>query len=201
MPSTRISMCLICACETGTNTELSKNSNASFLVVIVLPSFEMKPKLTGNSETDVAADGHERAARRMRNVPVHAEPHVHSRTHAHVGRDTGEQHVAAAPALGDCRDAVILRVQPSHHWPDEPFAGPVLRFIRPVRKPEARLEVAAQAGLLRPLRAQQGMKILVGHKPPEMEEPGVSPIRCHEEIARARTGLQTRRQSFSVHVR
>src|SRR6266478_6760273 len=188
MPSTRISMCLICACETGTNTELSKNSNASFLVVIVLPSFEMKPKLTGNSETDVAADGHERAARRMRNVPVHAEPHVHSRTHAHEGRDTGEQHVAAAPALGDCRDAVILRVQPSHHRPDEPLTGSVLRFIGPVRQPEARFEVAAEAGLLRALGAQQGMEIFVGDKPPEIEEPRVSPIHCNEKICGARTG-------------
>src|SRR6267378_2581837 len=45
------------------------------------------------------------------------------------------------------------------------------------------------------------MEILVGHKPPEIEEPGVSPIHCHKEIGGARTGLQTRRQPYSARVR
>src|SRR5258708_35311686 len=83
----------------------------------------------------------------MRTVPVHAKPDVHSGAHAHVGRDSGEQRVAAAPALGDCRDAVILRVQPSYHWPNEPSTSPVLRFTGPVRQPKARFAIASEPGL------------------------------------------------------
>src|SRR5207244_10750833 len=125
-----------------------------FLCSSFLLSLEVKPKLSSNSETDATADRHEHGTRRMRNVPVHAEPDVHSGTHAHVRRDSGQQHIATAPALGDRGDAIILRMQPSHDRPDEPFTGSILRFIGPVRQPEPRFDVAAEACLLRPLRAQ-----------------------------------------------
>jgi len=75
---------------------------------------------------------------------------VHSRAHAHIGCDSGKQHVAAAPALGDCREAVILGVQPRDNRPDEPFPGPVVRFLRTIREPEARFEIAAETDALRP---------------------------------------------------
>jgi len=71
-------------------TARGKIATRVFLCSLFLLSFEVKPKLTSNSETDVAADGHEHGAPRMRNLPVHAEPHVHSGAHAHVRRDSGE---------------------------------------------------------------------------------------------------------------
>src|SRR2546430_17328384 len=125
-----------------------------FLCSSFLLSLEVKPKLPSNSEADARADGDEQGARRMRNVPVHAKPGVHSGTHAHIRGDSGQQHIATAPLLDDRSDAIILRVQPSHDRPDEPFTGSILRFIGSVRQPEPRFEVAAEARLLRPLRTQ-----------------------------------------------
>ncbi len=59
----------------------------------------------------------------MRNVPINAQPEVGSGTHAQVGCDSGKQLIASAPTLGDCGNAVILRVLPSYDRPDKPFAG------------------------------------------------------------------------------
>src|SRR5260370_40783937 len=44
------------------------------------------------------------------------------------------------------------------------------------------------------------MEILIGNKTLQIEKPGVSPICCEKEIGRTGTGLQTRRESFSVCV-
>src|SRR6266436_193793 len=127
----------------------AKTATLVFLCSSSLLSLEVKPKLTSDSETDVTTDRHEHGTRGMRNVPVHAEPQVHPGAHAHIRCDSGQQYVATAPGLVDCRDAVILRVQPSHNRSNEPFTGPVLRFVRPVGEPEAWFEVAAEVRLLR----------------------------------------------------
>src|SRR5205085_9201004 len=96
----------------------------SFSCSWIFLSSEMHPKLLRDSKTDVTANGHERCARGMRNVPIDSEPDVHSGTHAHVGRNSGQQRVPAAPALSDSRDAVIPRLQPRKHRANEPLAGP-----------------------------------------------------------------------------
>src|SRR6267143_1082446 len=114
----------------------ARTTTRVFLCSSFLLSLEVNPKLLSNSEAEVTADRHKRGARRMRNVPVHAEPYVRSGAHAHVGRDSGEQLVATASALRNCRDAIVLSVQPSHDRSNEPFAGSIFRFIGPVRQPE-----------------------------------------------------------------
>src|ERR1700719_1225565 len=111
----------------------------------------MKSKLLRDSETDVAADGHERRARRMRIIPIHTHPNVHTRTNSRVRRDSRKQRVAAASVLRHTRDPVVLRVQPGERGPDEPFPGYVLRFVRAIGKPEPRFNRAAQSGPLRSL--------------------------------------------------
>src|ERR1700687_89046 len=152
MPSTRISICLICACATGTTTiEPSRTSRAIRFVFIVPPSLKVQPKLLRDSKTDVSTDRHERCPRGMSNIPVHRQPNMHSGTHAHVGCDSGQENVATTPALSDSRDAVIRRMQPGKRWADKPLAVPVLRLIRAVRKPEARFEISAEARCLRPM--------------------------------------------------
>src|SRR6202521_2936972 len=153
MPSTRISICLICACATGTTTiEPSRTSRAILFLFIVPPSsLEMQPKLLRDSETDASPDRHKQRAGGMGRVPIHPQPNVHSGTHAHVRRDSRDQFVATAPLLGDSSDAIVLRIQPSEHGANKPLAVPVLRLIRAVREPETRFEIAAQARCLRSL--------------------------------------------------
>src|SRR5437868_6715020 len=151
MPSTRISMCLICACAAGATTiEPSKTSSAILLAFIVPPSSKVQPKLLRDSKTDVTADGHERGTCGMCNVPIHPEPNMHSGAHAYIGRDTAQQNVATTAVLVESRDAVILRMQPSQHGANEPFTCYVLRFIRTVRQPETRFDVTAEPSILCP---------------------------------------------------
>ena len=70
----------------------------------------MHSKLLCDSKADVAADRIEWRIRGMSDIPIHCQPKVHARTHAHKGRDSCQQYVASAPALSDLRDAVILRM-------------------------------------------------------------------------------------------
>src|SRR5882762_4930711 len=137
MPSTRISICLICALDTGLTIETSRATRASFFVFIVLLSLSVHPKLLCYSKTDMTANGHEGRPRGMRHVPIHPDPDMHSGTHPHIRGDSGKQHIAAAPVLRDSPDTIILRMQPSQRRANEPFTGHVLRFIRSVRQPEA----------------------------------------------------------------
>ena len=60
----------------------------------------------------------------------------------------------------------------------------ILRFVGPVREPETRFDVAAEARCLCSLRAQERMEILIGHEALEVEESGVCPIRCQKQIGR-----------------
>src|SRR5689334_2110170 len=107
MPSTRISMCLICACEPGANVQPSNSHSAIRLEFIVPPSVsKVQPKLLCDSETDVTTDGHECCTGGMRNVPIRPEPDMHAWAYSHVGSNSGKQHVAAAPALVDSSDAI-----------------------------------------------------------------------------------------------
>src|SRR2546430_11455915 len=116
MPSTRISMCLICACATGPITiDPSTTSSAIRFVFIVPPSLKVQPELLRDSEADAAADGHKQCAIGVDSVPIHPQPKVHSGAHTHVGGDSGEQNVATAPNLRNSRDAVIRRMQPRKH--------------------------------------------------------------------------------------
>ena len=144
----------------------------------------MHPKLLRDSETDVTADGHEHRTRGMRHVPIHADPNVHSGTHTHVSRDSGQQHVATAPILSNSCDAVILRVQPSQDGADEPFTGSRSLIRKAGKTARSAIRVAAEASRLRSLRAQEGVKILVSDQTLEVEKSGVSPIRCEKEIGR-----------------
>src|SRR5437868_12610050 len=90
----------------------------------------MQPKLLRDSKTDVASDGHECCAARMRSIPVHADPQVHSGAHADIACDSCEQYVAAAPSLSDTGHAVILRMQPCEHRADKPLTRGIPRFVR-----------------------------------------------------------------------
>src|SRR5947209_18644920 len=101
---------------------------------------------------------------------------MHAGTHSNVSGDSSEQHVAAASGLGDSRDTLILGMQPSQRRSNKPFTGHVLRFIGPVRQPEARFDFTAEPCCLGSLRADKGMKILISNKTLQTEEPGVGPI-------------------------
>src|SRR5215469_2913558 len=169
MPSTRISMCLICAATGAANTQPSSNTSAKVCFRIVSPFSQMKTELLGNSEADMAPHWHEQRARGVRHIPIHAEPDVHARTQAHVGRRPELQYVAAAAALRESADAVVLRVQPGQGRPDKPLASHVLRFVWAVRQPEARFQVVAQPCLLRSLRANDRMEVFVRHQPAQVE--------------------------------
>src|ERR1700752_3368441 len=128
----------------GTTTiEPNRTKSATLFVFIVPPSLKVQPKLLRDPKTDVTPHGHELCACGMSNIPIHSKPKMHSRTHAHVGFGSGEQHVATAPALSEADHAFILRVQPSQGGADEPFTSYVLRLIGSVRQPEARFVVAA----------------------------------------------------------
>jgi len=73
----------------------------------------------------------------MGDIPIHAKPDMHSGSHTDVGRESGEQCIAAASVLVDTGYAVVLRVEPSQHRANEPLTGHVPRFVRAVRQPEA----------------------------------------------------------------
>src|SRR5215475_2488672 len=187
MPSTRISICLICACTAGTIAIVPSRaiSTTALFVPIDPPFLKMQAKLLGNSETDVTPHRHEQRAGRMCNVPVHSKPNMHTWTQADKACDPGQQRITSAPFLADSSDPVIRRVQPSEHRTDEPFASHISRFIRPIGKPEPRLEVTAKTSSLRALGAEKTMEILIGDQSPDPEQPGVCPIRCPEQISRA----------------
>src|SRR5438552_3720702 len=178
MPSTRISICVICARVSGTAKEPNRTSSARYFLFIAPPS--SKPKLLGNSKTNVAANGHKQCTSGMRDVPIHPEPDVHSRSYAHIACDSGQQNVTAASTLGNSCDAVILRTQPREHRTNEPFTGNVFRFVGPVREPETRFDVTSQACCLCAVRAQQGMEIFISYQAFQVEETGIAPIRCQE---------------------
>jgi hypothetical protein len=113
MPSTRISMCLICACDMGANVQPRSSNQAIRFVFIAVLSFEkMHAKLLGDAKANAAADGHEGRSGGMRYVPFRAEPDMHSRTHSNVGGHSRKQHISAASVLSRAGDAVILRMQP-----------------------------------------------------------------------------------------
>src|SRR2546428_13437506 len=124
MPSTRISMCLICACEIGVSVQPSSSNRATLLEFTVPPFVsKVQPKLLCDSETDVAPDRHEHRARRMGDIPIHSGPNVHSGTHTDVLGDSADQQVAAAPRLGESGVSLILQIPQSRHWAKEPFAS------------------------------------------------------------------------------
>ena len=108
----------------------------------------MHSKLLRDAETDVTAHRHELCACRMRNVPIHPDPDVHSGTQADVSCDSSQQNIAAAPVLTDARNAIILGMQPCQRGTDEPLPRHVLRLIWTIRKPETRFDVAAEPRLL-----------------------------------------------------
>src|SRR5215470_13155942 len=113
MPSTRISMCLICACDSGATVTLNKSSSAIF-VFTFSPFLKVRhPELPRHSNTDVAADRHKRCARRMRYVPIRSDPQMQAGTQADVTCDSGKKHVTATAVLIDSSNAVILHVEPS----------------------------------------------------------------------------------------
>src|SRR4029077_12613255 len=148
----------------------------------------------------MAANRHEQRARGVRKGPIHSEPNVQSGAKPCVRRDSGQQNAAAASVLREARDPVILRMQPSQRWPDEPFARPILRFIGPVLQPETRLHVRSEACCLCSLCADEGVEVFIRYQAPDIKEPGVSPIRGEKQIGGTRAGLQARRQSFSAWV-
>src|SRR5207245_9135567 len=116
MPSTRISMCLICACEIGVSVQPSSSNRATLLEFTVPPFVsKVQPKLLCDSETDVAPDRHEHRARRMGDIPIHSGPNVHSGTDTDVRGDSAEQHFADATRLSDSGHSLLLRRQPSRN--------------------------------------------------------------------------------------
>src|SRR5215470_8619788 len=120
MPSTRISMCLICACDSGATVTLNKSSSAIF-VFTFSPFLKVRhPELPRHSKTDVAADRHKRCARRMRHVPIRSDPHMQAGTQAHVASDSSKHGVPTTAALTDSSNAVILHVEPSKLGAYEP---------------------------------------------------------------------------------
>src|SRR5947209_670676 len=146
------------------------------------------PKLLRDSKTDVFVDRHKCRASRVSRVPIGSEPQVHPRTQAEVGSDSAQQDVAATAWLRDSGDPIILGVLPGERRPNEPFARSIFCFMRSIREPEARLDLAAQTCCLRPLRAHERMQIFIGHQPPYVEETGIGPVRADKEVSRTRTG-------------
>src|SRR3974377_159668 len=96
----------------------------------VPPFEEMQSKLFRDSKADATADRHEGRSNGMDNIPIHSEPKMHSRTHTDIGCHPGQQHVTSTAVLCDSCDTVVLRMQPSQHWADEPLSCSVLRLIR-----------------------------------------------------------------------
>jgi hypothetical protein len=68
----------------------------------------MQPKLLRNPKTDMTAHGHEQSACRVSDIPIHAQPDVHSGAKSNVGCGSKLEHVTAAAILCYSRDAVIL---------------------------------------------------------------------------------------------
>src|SRR5271168_1028946 len=89
-------------------------------------------------------------------------------------------------------------MQPSECRANEPFAGDALRFVRPVRQPESRFKIAAEARGLGAGCPKQRVKVLIGHKPPQAEESRVGPTGSEVEIHRAGAGLQACREPRPV---
>ena len=161
----------------------------------------MESKLLRDPETDVAANRHERRARRMRNIPIQSNPNVHAGTNSRVRRDSCKQHISAASVLCGSPDLVVLRMQPGERRADEPFAGYVLRFVRSIGEPESRFNRAAQPSLLRSPGTNHRMKILVRDQSPKIEEAGVGPVRRDQEIRRAGARLHGGGQELARVVR
>src|SRR5262249_37772163 len=132
--------------------------------------------------------------------PISADPSVHALANADIRSDSHQEHIAAAAGLIDAGDAVVLHVRPSENRADEPFAPDVFRFIGPVGQPKARFDVGAEAGSLRALGAKEGMKILIGHEAPDVEEPGVGPVGGNEKIGGAGTWLESGGQEVAIGV-
>src|SRR5262249_39814748 len=77
----------------------------------------------------------------------------------------------------------------------------VLRFVGPVRKPEAGFDVAAEPRCLRTFSADESVKVFIRDQTPNVEEASVGPVRREEYISRSRSGLQASRQQASVCAR
>src|SRR5271168_5478369 len=103
----------------------------------------MQPKLLCNSKTDMASHRHEGCTAGVLGIPIDAGPGVHPGPQANICRNPGQQLVAATSALLNAGNAVVLRMQPSQHWANKPLPRRALGFVRPVGKPEARLNLAA----------------------------------------------------------
>ena len=102
------------ATEQEQQSKVSSVHRSSFL--------EMWTKLLGNPKTDVTTHGHEQWPRGVSHTPIHSEPQVHSGAQSDIRRRAEKQIIAAAPALRDPVNPVVLRVQPRQVRPDEPFA-------------------------------------------------------------------------------
>src|ERR1700682_6139507 len=124
----------------------------------------MDSELLRNSKTDVTPNRQKLHACRVCDVPIRAQPDVHSGTHANICRNSGQQNVAATPTLRNAGHAIVLRAHPCQDWTDKPFARHVLRFVWPVRQPETRLDVAAEPGFLGSVSTQEGMEVLIGNQ-------------------------------------
>src|SRR5689334_23396398 len=118
----------------------------------------------------------------MSDIPVHCHPHVRAGTQAQVSSDAHHCHIAAAAALADAGDSIILIMQPGDDRSDEPFARTVLSFVGTIGDPESRFEIAAQASSLNSLRADEGMEILVGYEAPDIEQAGIGPVRAEKQV-------------------
>src|SRR5215472_4401086 len=88
MPSTRISMCLICACDSVATVRPNKSNRAIF-VFTFSPFLKVRhSELPRHSKTDEAAERHKRCARRMRHDPIRTDEHMHAGAQAHVASDS-----------------------------------------------------------------------------------------------------------------
>src|SRR5215472_18134343 len=107
MPSTRISMCLICACDSGATVRPNKSNRAIF-VFTFSPFLKVRhPELPRHSKTDVAADRHEGCAHRVGHIPIRSDPHVQAGTQAYVTSDSSKHCVPATATLTESSNAVI----------------------------------------------------------------------------------------------
>jgi hypothetical protein len=132
MPSTGISMCLICACDSGATARPNKSHSAIF-VFTFSPFLEVRhPELLRYSKTDVPANGREHRAGGVGHVPICAYPNMQARTQTHIIRNSGEEDVTATSVLADSSYAVILHMEPSKCRSYEPLARNILRLMGPV---------------------------------------------------------------------
>src|SRR5262249_27619858 len=105
----------------------------------------------------------------MSDIPIGAQPNVHSWAHANIGCNSCQPSIPATSVLNYPRDLIVLRMQPGQDWPDKPLAADIPRLIRPIGQPESRLNIVAELCFLSSLRAKDDMKVFIGHEPPDVE--------------------------------